>query len=230
MSADGFAGFSVEALEFLDDLGTHDKAWFDAHRGTYDAEIAVPAKQFVVGMTGVLDDLIGPGIVGVAKVNGSISPINNDRRFAPAAASYKDHLLFRWWEGQKKSTSPTLFVRVSPSGTGFASGIAPVSVDRWRAAVDSADGAKLSEALAELHQRRSAQVAGPQLKRVPAPYAADHERAELLRYKGIQCRWSEPSPPSIHTAGYVEWCASRLAECIPIHRWFVEHLGSDTAD
>lgn len=35
---------------------------------------------------------------------GSIAPINNDLRFRPDASPYKNHLMFRFWEGPVKKT------------------------------------------------------------------------------------------------------------------------------
>ena len=78
--SDGFDGFPVGGLEFLAELGSQDKAWFDAHRATYQSEVAQPAKDFVVALTEALHSEISEGIVGQPKVNGSIAPINNDLR------------------------------------------------------------------------------------------------------------------------------------------------------
>jgi len=49
--SDGFDGFPAGGLEFLTELGSQDKAWFDAHRATYQSEVAQPAKDFVVALT-----------------------------------------------------------------------------------------------------------------------------------------------------------------------------------
>ncbi|MFT4595826.1 MAG: hypothetical protein ACI9TF_000063 [Paracrocinitomix sp.] len=45
------------------------------------------------------------------KTNGSIAPIKNDLRSSPDASPYKDHLMFRFWEGpvkQRQGRSSTL--------------------------------------------------------------------------------------------------------------------------
>jgi len=62
------------------------------------------------------------------------------------------------------------------------------------------------------------------LKRVSAPYGADHPRADLLRHKMFQARWSEPLPDSVSKAEFVDWCAERLVATTDVHRWLVDNL------
>ena len=101
-----FTGFSPEGLKFLATLGTKDKVWFDEHRTTYDTEVVPAAKAFVGAMGVTLTDRISPAIEAQPKTNGSIAPINNDLRFSPNASPYKDHLMFRFWEGPTKRSHP----------------------------------------------------------------------------------------------------------------------------
>lgn len=218
-----FAGFPQVGLDFLTTLGTKDKAWFDANRSTYDSELVPAAKAFVVELGELLADRISGGIEGQPKTNGSIAPINNDLRFNPDASPYKDHLLFKFWEGPNKKTAPLLYVRMSPAdGIGFASGINIGDLDRWRSAVDSS-GAPLADALSGLASKVGAEVAGQGLKRVPKPYAQDHPRGDLLRHKGFQVRWIKKTPKSITTAKFADWCATELERAAPVHHWLVEH-------
>jgi uncharacterized protein (TIGR02453 family) len=217
-----FDGFSKVALRFLTALGSEDKAWFDANRATYQREVVVPSKAFVTDLGQALVDQISPRIVAQPKANGSISPINNDVRFARDKPPYKNHLLFRFWEGPDKKTAPTLFVRISEADVWFASGTNFVSVGRWRDLIDDERaGSALSGAVDTLGQGRRLDVAGQGVKKVPKPYPADHARAELLKHKGFQARWLEPTPTVIHSGDFVAWCAVRLVECAPIHRWLV---------
>lgn len=222
----GFAGFPRQGLDLLAELPTFDRQRFQATKARYDATVADPAKAFVAALVPTLVERVSPGVVGVPKVNGSIAPITNDRRFAPDKAPYKDHLLFRCWEGADKKLAPTLFVRLAPDGVGFASGAALPSLDRWRALVDDdTTGRALAAAIDEVVAATGAEVVGADLKRVPAPFGAEHPRADLLRHKGLQVRWVEPVPPSVTSARFVAWCARRLEMAAPLHRWLVGHLG-----
>ena len=219
-----FTGFSKAGLSFLTELGNRDKSWLDANRTTYQAEVAEPAKAFAEAMGESLAMAISPDIVAVPKTNGSISPINNDVRFSKDASPYKHHLLFRFWEGSDKKSSPTLFVRVSEESVGFASGAHIGSIDRWRQLIaDGESGSALVTAIAVLGKRRELEVAGEGLKRVPKPYGENHPRADLLRHKSFQARWPEPTPAAIHTPAFVPWCTKRLEAAAPVHRWLVDH-------
>lgn len=220
-----FDGFPSEGLDFLRELGGRDKTWFDANRNTYQASVVAPTKAFVETIGARLAAGIAPAIVAQPKANGSIAPINNDLRFSPDKSPYKDHLLLRFWEGEDKKTSPTLFVRLAADDVGFATGTALTDLARWRELVDDdGTGGALADALATLGRVRRLDIAGEGYKRVPKPYPDDHPRASLLRCKMIQARWSEPTPPEVHSAAFVDFCIERLEACAPVHRWFVANL------
>jgi uncharacterized protein (TIGR02453 family) len=215
--------FPAEAREFLRELPNHDKAWFDANRASYQSLIAEPAKALVETVADELRNELSPAIIAIPRVNGSISPINRDIRFSADKTPYKDHLLFRWWEGEEKKTAPTLFVRLAADEVGFATGVMPASLDRWRELIDAeATGAPLAAAVAALVAATGADVAGIEYKRVPKPYAADHPRADLLRCKWLQVRWMEPFPGEGEEFGW--WCARQLLRCADVHRWLVTNL------
>ena len=213
------AAFTVEARDFLRELPSRDKAWFDANRPAYQALVAQPAKAFVEAVTAELQNDLSPAIVGVSRVNGSISPINRDIRFSADKTPYKDHLLFRWWEGEDKKTAPTLFVRLAADEVGFATGAMLPSIERWREVIDAeATGALLASAIAALVAETGADVAGMDYKRVPEPYAADHPRADLLRCKWLQVRWPQPFPEDVSEAHFASWCVRELLRCAGVHR------------
>ncbi len=219
------AAFSAGARDFLRELPTRDKAWFNANRSDYQALIAEPAKAFVEAVAAELQTELSPAIVGVPRVNGSISPINRDIRFSADKTPYKDHLLFRWWEGEEKKTAPTLFVRLAADEVGFATGAMPPSLDHWRELIDTeSTGAPLATAIEALVAATKADVAGADYKRVPKPFPADHPRADLLRHKWLQVRWSAPFPGDVGEAEFAGWCAKELQRCADVHRWLVANL------
>jgi hypothetical protein len=222
-----FDGFPPAGLALLRGLPERDAAWFKANKREYQLGVAEPAKAFVVALGARLNEVISPDLAAVPKTNGSIAPINNDVRFSAGGPTYKDHLLFRFWEGSDKKTAPTLFVRVSGTEAGFATGAGFASVDRWRALIsDDATGAALADAIARLTAGHPVEIAGPSLKRVPSPNPGDHPRADLLKLKGFQARWPEPAPPSITGPGFVDWCAGHLLATGEIHRWLVDNLAA----
>ncbi len=223
-----FTGFSKAGLDFLAELGTRDKTWFDENRATYDTDVVGPAKAYVIAVGEQLRERISPGIEAQPKTNGSIAPINNDLRFSPDASPYKDHLMFRFWEGPNKKTSSMLMVRVHPTdGIGFASGMNFADVDAWRAAVDAdATGAVIDEAIRKVVAETGADIDGAAVKRVPKPFDPDHPRGELLRHKSLQVRYIEKNPKrSIMTSeAFVDWSVDRLVRLGDVHTWLVAHL------
>lgn len=218
-----FSGYSREGLELLGQLPAMDKERFQATKGRYQAEILGPTKAFVESLGAALREAVSSSIHYAAKTNGSIAPINNDRRFNPDAPAYKDHLLLRFWDGPKKKTAPTLFVRITAKEVGFATGVVPEAVDGWREAVDRG-GATLTDALTELRVATNADVVGQELKRVPRPYPEDHPHSPLLRHKWLQARWSTPLPESAFTDGFVSYCCDQLVSARNVHMWMREHL------
>ncbi|NNE74101.1 MAG: DUF2461 family protein [Acidimicrobiales bacterium] len=116
MAATAFSGFPASGLAFLTELGRQDKAWFDANKQQYQAEIVAPTKAFVEALGERLADSFAPAIVAQPKTNGSIAPINNDLRFSPDKSPYKDRIMLRFWEGETKKTAPTLMIRLGQDG------------------------------------------------------------------------------------------------------------------
>jgi uncharacterized protein (TIGR02453 family) len=220
-----FAGFPAAGLKFLKQLPARDKAWFQANRETYDETIVGPSKAFVEILGENLRESISSSIIAEPKANGSIAPINNDVRFSKDKSAYKDHLLFRFWEGADKKTSPTLFVRISATEIGFASGVAFTQIDHWRRVIDhDSSGNALAKSIERFQKRRPVDVAGQDLKKVPAPYPADYPRGALLRHKMFQIRWAEVLPKEISSPTFVDLCLSRLDELADIHHWLVKHF------
>jgi uncharacterized protein (TIGR02453 family) len=218
-----FTGYPAETLPFLAELARRDPAWFKANKKIYEAVVVMPTKALVVEL-GELLRAHSPDIEAQPKTNGSIAPINNDLRFSPDASPYKDHIMLRFWEGTPKKTAPTLMVRMSPDGIGFATGVVPADVGQWRELIDSARGAELAAGVAALAKTKKAEVVGEGLKKVPAPYPADHPRADLLRHKMLQVRWQQRVPASLTKPAFADWCAKQLEPAIAIHRLLVAAL------
>ena len=221
-----FSGFPQVGLDFLVELGQNNKAWFDEHRKIYDSEVVKPAKAFVTAVGSLLQEGISDAIEAQPKTNGSIAPINNDLRFSPDASPYKDHLMFRFWEGPVKKTSAMLMVRVHPTdGIGFASGMNFGDVGAWREQIaDDESGSELATALQAIVAETKADVVGQGLKKVPKPYEQDHPRGDLLRHKGLQVRYIKTTPKIITTPKFAPFCAEHLFRVAPVHNWLVEHM------
>ena len=218
-----FQGIPQEGLRLLDELPALDKDGFAARSRAYRDQLQGPIKAFVEALGPALQARISPAIRFAARTHGSISPINNDVRFNPEAPVYKDHVLLRFWEGAEKKAAPTLWVRLTSSDVGFASGAQFADVERWRRAVD-AHGATLADALEALSSETDATVVGVGLKRVPRGFPSDHPRGDLLKHKWLQARWSRRLDPAESGAALVATCVGELERAAPVHRWLVRHL------
>ena len=222
-----FTGYSDSARQLLSELPTYDKDRFASLKKRWNAEVLDQTKAFVSAAVPALRERISPTIDGAPKVNGSISPINNDLRFSPDKPPYKDHLLITFWDGPSKKTAPVLHARIASDDIGFATGavFADGLLERWKELVDAdATGVPLASAIDDLVATKSADVVGQGVKRVPKPYDPDHPRGELLKHKWLQVRWSEPAPAAIGSSEFPEWFAERLSVTRDVHCWLRDHL------
>ncbi len=221
-----FRGFPAEGLALLGRLPTFDKDSFKAHAAGYRRDLQSPLKGFVDALGPALCARISADIQFAPKTHGSIGPINNDVRFNRDAPTYKDHVLLRFWEGEPKKTAPTLYVRLTPTEVGFATGAMFADVDRWREAVVER-GAELASALDALLADTQGDLVGAELKRVPRGFDGDHPQADLLRHKWLQVRWPRALPANVHGEDFVDYCADELERATAVHRWLVRELTAD---
>ena len=95
----------------------------------------------------------------------------------------------------------------------------PADLERYRKAVAS-DGADLTALLAGL----DATLHPPDLKRVPAPYPADHPRGELLRHKGLNVWRDLDDRALIASPRLADAVVAAFAELDAVNVWLTEVL------
>jgi uncharacterized protein (TIGR02453 family) len=221
-----FSGFDPAALDFLRGLGErNDRAWFDAHRADYKERLLLPAREFVVAL-GERLAVIAPAIQADPRVNGSILRINRDTRFSNDKRPYKTHLDLWLWEGDGPSRACSgFFLRIEPDTIGYGAGMHHFEkgmLAAYRAAVDdSRRGTALQRAVKKA-TASGALVGREGWKRVPAPYPADHPRAELLRYGGLVAGTRVPVPAEFSTPEFPDWCLERLGPLRPLQKWVAQ--------
>lgn len=216
-----FVGFDPATVALLDHLPGWDADEYAAHKTQLAAGITRPGAALIEEVADRLDAEL------TVVPRSSVSPLHRDLRFAAEGASrYKDHLLLTTWQGSDKNTSPILWIRVDAHRAGFASGIAftPLVRARWRSAVGGAPGEELARLLDGLIAGRQAEVAGAELKKVPASFIMDHPRAHLLRRMGFQVRFVDDLPDSLGSPDFADWCIKRLVALLPVHRWLATNL------
>jgi hypothetical protein len=156
------------------------------------------------------------------------SPLTEERR---NQTPYKTELNGLFWEGTgPKTGAPAFGFRLRADGMDLMAGLfafPPPALAAYRAAVsDQRQGEALSRILAGLRAHAGYRVQGEQLRRVPAGYAPDHPRAELLRYTGL---YALPPPiPStvVCSVGLVDACMAHFEVLAPLQRWLSASLAN----
>jgi uncharacterized protein (TIGR02453 family) len=225
-----FEGFPREGLDFLAGVAADNtRAYFDAHRATYETALLQPAKAFVVALGEELRARVSPGLRAEPRVNGSILRINRDTRFSSDKRPYKEHLDLWFWEGDGPSRErPGLFIRLRPETVQLGAGmhrLEPGPLAAYRAAVDDErTGVALEAAIAEALTLRGTTVGGLAYKRVPRGHDAGHPRAELLRHGALYVSGEWKLPRVVSSAKFTGWAADRLERLAPVERWLTAVL------
>ncbi len=221
-----FAGFPRDGFDFLRDLAeNNNKPWFKANRRGYDNGLLGPGRLFVSAMGMALSEF-APGIHAEPRVSGSIFRIHRDIRFSRDKRPYKTHFDMWFWQGNRHSRDcPGYFLRLTPDAVVAGAGrhaFDKATLEAYRTAVaDEHRGAALEQALATVHAA-GAEVGGAHYKRVPRGFAADHARADLLRYNALHAWIEEPLQPEVYTADFVDFCCERFRKVSPIQRWILD--------
>lgn len=221
-----FAGFPREGFDFLRDLAeNNNKPWFEANRRGYDEGLLEPGRLFAVAMGMALSEF-APGIHAEPRVSGSIFRIHRDIRFSRDKRPYKTHFDMWFWQGHRHSRDcPGYFLRLTPDAVLVGAGrhaFDKATLEAYRTAVaDERRGAALEQALATV-RAAGAEVGGAHYKRVPRGFAADHPRADLLRYNALHAWIEEPLPPDVHTAEFVDFCCERFRKVSPVQHWILD--------
>jgi len=214
-----FPGFPPEAQGFLADLRAHnDRDWFTAHRTTYEQAVKGPGEAFLACLEPELAALTG------GPVSGKIFRIHRDVRFSKDKSPYNTWLriAFPARGGASGVTACGYFFALEPEkailGAGGFDFSGPV-LDAFRAAVaDATKGPALEAILAGL-AKAGLRIEGETLKRTPAPYPADHPRAELLRRKGLTV-WRDIADPGVIASGaLLAETLATFATLAPLVRW-----------
>lgn len=173
--------FREELFRFLVDLKTHnDRAWFQANKARYEAEVREPMLAFIMAFSDPLRDLNGHFVADPRPVGGSMFRIFRDTRFAKDKTPYKTNAgaQFRHRECPKDVHSPGFYLHLEPGGCFAGGGL-------WHPDPDSLY--KVRQRIVTHEQAwkalKNLGVEGESLKRVPQGFDPDHPFAEDLKLK-----------------------------------------------
>ena len=227
-----FSGFPREGLRFLQELTqNNNRDWFEAHKGHYRSYVLEPAQAFVIAL-GERLKLLAPEIGYDTRTNGSgsIMRIYRDLRFSKDKTPYNPSLRVVFWQGAgKKTENPGFFFAMDAQGAALFGGMhafpKPVLMAYQEAVADDYLGPELETSLESLKSAGVYEVDGEQYKRVPAGYAPDHVRADLLRYKGLFVRSPNIESQVLLTPELIEICFEHCRNMAPLHHWLAQVSG-----
>ena len=192
--------------------------WFADNKAIYETDIKKPAAEFAAELSRCLSDMTG------FEHRSKVFRIHRDVRFSKDKTPYNSHLHIGFTPICDASTPPMWFFGVDPDkltvGCGNM-GFDKATLDRYREAVASTSGKDIEKAISSLVDK-GFRIGEPELKRVPSPFDKDHERAELLRRKGVSI-WSDfDRPDIIESEDIVARCESALKETLPVFNWLMK--------
>lgn len=211
-----FTGFDEDAIAFYRELTVHnDKAFWLENRERYETRVAGPLHA----LAEALEPEFGAG---------KLFRPYRDVRFSADKSPYKLHAAMTFERGG--------YVQVSAEGLAAGAGahqLDKAQLDRYRRAVDAPKtGAELTAAVEAVRAAGIGIEGTDRLKTAPRGFAADHPRAELLRYKGL-ITWEEWGVPDwFATPEAAERIAGFLHDSEPVTGWLRAYVlaGDDSGD
>jgi uncharacterized protein (TIGR02453 family) len=211
-----FTGFGEHAVDFYDGLeADNSKAYWTDHKPVYDDEIRAPMESLLAELSAEF------GEFGTSKV---FRPYR-DVRFAKDKSPYKTNCGGVIEPGRGAGA---YYVEVSSAGLRLGGGsfhLESDQVKRYRVAIDDdRRGGALAKLLAKLQSQGWA-IRGEVMKTMPRGFAADHERAELLRHKSIYAmRIFEPDEV-LHDRATFDRVRTGWRQLRPFNEWAADHVG-----
>jgi uncharacterized protein (TIGR02453 family) len=210
-----FQGFPDEGLVFYEGLeADNSKTYWTRHKTDYEAHVRGP-------LLALLEEL-GPEF-GTAKV---FRPYR-DVRFSNDKTPYKTH--------QGAVVSPegagagSWYVQISAEGLHVSGGswrLESDQVDRLRRAIaDDVQGPWL-QAEVERLTKAGFGIAGERLTRVPAGYAADSPRADLLRHKSLHATRHWDPADWLHDRRALDEVRDAWREMKTLNVWLADNVGA----
>ena len=199
----------ADAKEFLTRLAAENtRDWFLEHKSEYDTKLKGPATLLLDQIAARLGKRFD------TSVKPKLFRANRDVRFSKDKTPYHTHL-HMLWSDTGGPDAPGWFFGIAPdyvtAGWGYM-GFTPSQLTTWRALVDS------DESIADEIAATGMTLREPALKRVPAPFAKDHPRGELLRHKALTL-WQEFEPVNLE-----EDLLEQFEKAAPLHRSLTPRL------
>ena len=219
---------SAEIRAFLADLeNKNDKAWFDANKKRFKAEVEAPLCALIGTLDGPLSSL-DPQLKAVPKVNGSLRRIYRDTRFSKDKTPYHTHLHLIFWAGDHANRSPGVHVIFNKDTIGFGAGhwaFDDAQLARYRQLVVADGGAKVAQTIAQV-EKAGVVLDEPQLARVPRGFDKAAEGADWLRHKGLVVKSGSISYPAAldDLEGATKYVLELCEKMSPLNKFLMDEI------
>ena len=205
--------FGPGLMTFLKELAAHnDRAWFEAHKDRYEAQVREPALALIRELGPRLARISPYFVASDRKVGGSLMRIHRDVRFGKDKSPYKTNVGIQFrHEAGKDVHAPGFYVHLEPAGCFLGAGMWHPESGALRAVRDAilADPAAWKKARDGKAFRSRWDLAGDSLKRPPRGYDAEHPMiADLMRKDHIAVadldakRLTSPDLPKLLTDAF----------------------------
>lgn len=218
---------------FLQSLRSHnERAWFEAHRAEYDADVRMPLAALAEEVDVHLAEM-APEITGHPKR--SLFRIHRDVRFSADKSPYKTNAacwFFHADSGGKggKGTAhggAGFYLEIGPDTASIGGGVwmpPAASLRRIRDAIDERPKELASILRAPAIRRLGGLATDAMLSRMPRGYAAEHSGAEQLRHRSFTVGRSL-TDRELFGAQLPHLLTQEYATMLPLVRWLNVALG-----
>ena len=214
----GFAGFDPGVRDFFTGLeADNSKAYFDAHRGFYEASVRDQ-------MQALLDEL-GESFGGEVKLFRQ----NRDIRFSPDKSPYKTNTygILRGSELASHGLYASISARGLVAGSGYHV-MARDQLERYREAVDDETLGAWLDRLAADAREAGLELWGESLATAPRGYPKDHPRIELLRRKSLALGATRVWTDGLGREAALDFVSGIWRAAGPVTGWLDAHVGAST--
>ena len=223
-----FRGFDRDAMQFWHELASEmSKEWFTANKQRYQTVWVEPLLTLLREVARGL----APAYKPYKLAEPGVLRIHRDLRFSADKTPYKTHIagVIRLGGARiAEAGNAVLYLHVGLDEE--LAGVGCYQFDatrtaRWRRAVVRAPGAALLRIMAGL-RRKGYEVGGYEhYARVPKGFAPDHPRAELLKYKGLVCRFPAIPAGLLRQPALARWLLGHAKATAPLVIWLRRQLG-----
>jgi uncharacterized protein (TIGR02453 family) len=224
-----FEGFSEATFKFLHGLKkNNNKAWFEAHRVSYEADLREPCKLLVEEMAEVFAEAKLPLISNQKR---SLFRINRDIRFSKDKSPYKTHIGIVFpQDGAKEDEWSGMYFGFEPDGKNgvkcYIGGGAYMPSSPYLKRIRKKIGTEykeLGKRVAEKNFKKEFPkgITGESLKRIPHGYEEDHPAATLLKLKSFTFGADLPKDDLLNPK-LSKILLAKFKAAMPVLQWFAE--------